>query len=207
MTVSEIIAMCQTLVEETYDTPIWVAYINAALDDLTPVSKLLRTKTGIAVTLINGRAVVNLADDADLAKAHEIRAVYFLPGGTNREQLRRLPPENYSIKGWKRDSTSIILQNLGAAQAGDAIDVDYYKCAEHVAASNDKPEIPPEYHNLLVLYACAKSQQKEEELSDKNDFYAEYLQAKQAYALDRLQAMEPYSLRRAARLAVSVGGM
>lgn len=317
MTVDEIIQLCQQQVEEVYDTPTWISLINAALDDLTPVSLFLKTKTGIAVTLVGGKAIVPLADgvssptnltvtptggtsttwgyrvsaitdsgeslacaevkttagaasltgptacntltwdavagatgykvyrttaegtpnttglmatvtdekyidggasadgspvpsvdsSGDLAKAHEIRSVYFLPAGTGRRQLRRLPVENYSTEGWKLDSGNIILQNLGTAQTGDAIDVDYYKKIAHVVSGADIPDIPTEYHNLIVLYACAKSQQKEEELNDKTDLFNEYMMKKNEYALNRMWNMEPQNRKyiKRARIAALLG--
>ena len=42
MIVAEIIAAAQLQAEEVYDDPTWISYINMALDDLTPVAKVLR---------------------------------------------------------------------------------------------------------------------------------------------------------------------
>lgn len=206
MTVQEIIDFCQQQVQEVYDAPTWIKYINAALDDLTPVAKMLKSKDGIPVTPANGRAVIELASDADLAKLHEAIAVYYTPTGGSQEQLARLPWTDNVSKGWKRDATSIVLQ--GVSGTSGTVKVDYYKKLDHVTSTADTPELPEPYHNLLILYVCAKSQQREEELNDKNDFYAEYLMAKKAFALDRIYEMEPHMRRliKKARVAMLLGG-
>jgi hypothetical protein len=206
MTVQEIINLAQSHVQEAYETPVWISYINAALDDLTPVAKLLKSKDNISVTPTNGKAVIDLASDPDLKQIHEVVAVYYTPTGGNIEQLARLPFTDNTSKGWKRSHDTIILQNIGD---GGTVRVDYYKKLSHVSSTADVPELPEQYHNLLVLYVCAKSQQREEELNDKNDFYSEYLLGKQAFALDRIWEIEPWNRKfiRRARIAAMVGAL
>ena len=57
MTVAEIVALAQLQSEESYDDPTWINYINACLNDLTPIMKLLNTKSNISVSLTNGNGV------------------------------------------------------------------------------------------------------------------------------------------------------
>lgn len=204
MTVAEVIAMSQLLAEEVYDDPTWISYINAALDDLTPVAKVLASKDNITVTVTNGKGVIPLIGDADLSKAHEILYVY-----ANNEMLRRLPASDNVSKGWKEYATEIVLQGLTGTEV--TCRVDYYKKLQHVSSLSDDLEVvsglPSQYHQLVVLYCAAKSQQKEEELNDKNDFYSEYMLGKRQMALDRIWEMEPHNRKfiRKARIAASIG--
>lgn len=201
MTVIEIISAAQFYTEETYDNQSWIALINAALDDLTPVAKLLKIKEEINLTVTNGRAEIDLSSDPDLSKVHEVVHVYYSADGGNLEQLRRIPISDNVSKGWKMEHDKIILQNIGNPTSATAR-IDYYKKLDHVTGINETPELPEQYHNLIVLYICAKSQQKEEELDDKNDFYSEYLVAKQQFALERIWQMEPQNRKLIRRLKI-----
>lgn len=204
MLVSEIIAMVQLQVEEVYDDPTWISYINAALDDLTPVAKILRRKDDLTVPITDGKGTISLLSDPDLADAHEILYVY--AGG---EMLRRLPASDNISKGWKEYAEEIILQGLSGTSA--TCRIDYYKKLGHVSSLSDDLEsvsgLPSQYHQLVVSYCAAKSQQKEEELNDKNDFYSEYVLGKRQMAVDRIWEMEPHNRKfiRRARIAQLIG--
>ena len=67
----------------------------------------------------------------------------------------------------------------------------------------DTPDIPEQYHNLIVSFICSKSQQREEEPNDKADFQNEYMEGKQGFAIDRIKQMEPWNVR---KLRQMVGG-
>lgn len=189
MQVSDIIMAAQVQAQEVYDDQTWIQFINAAIEDLIPVAKLLESSPTFSVALSGGKGTVSVATNDSLKTAHEVLNVYQEQAGVT-EQLRRLPmTDNYS-KGWKLTSGELLLQGLEGASTTD-IRLDYYKKIPFVSSPLDVPEVPEQYHNLLVLYVCAKSQQKEEELNDKNDFYQEYLVGKQNFAIDRTWAMEP----------------
>lgn len=204
MTVAEVIATVQLQVEEVYDDPTWISFINMALDDLTPVAKILQKKENISVTLTDGTGVIDIASDSDLLQAHEYLHVY-----ANGEMLRRLPVTDNVSKGWKLLADKIIIQGLSGTSA--TCRVDYYQRLKHVSSLGDDLEavsgLPAQYHPLVVLYCAAKSQQKEEELDDKTDFYNEYLLGKQQMAIDRIWLMEPQNrkLIRRARIAALIG--
>lgn len=204
MTVAEIIAAAQLQAEEVYDDPTWISYINMALDDLTPVAKVLKKKDGIGVTLTGGQGTINIATDQDLSQAHEFLNVF-----ANTEMLRRLPVTDNVSKGWKLLAGEILLQGLSGTSA--ACRVDYYQRLKHVSSLGDDLEtvsgLPAQYHPLVVLYCAAKSQQKEEELNDKNDFFSEYMLGKRQLAIDRIYEMEPHNRKfiRKARIAQLIG--
>lgn len=204
MTVAEIIALTQVQAEEVYDDPTWISYINMALDDLTPVAKVLRKKENLNVTLTGGQGTINVAADQDLSQAHEFLSVF-----ANSEMLRRLPVTDNVSKGWKLITGSILLQGVSGTAA--TCRVDYYQRLKHVSSLSDDVEtvsgLPAQYHPLIVLYCAAKSQQKEEELNDKNDFYSEYLLGKRQMAVDRIWEIEPHNRKfiRKTRIAQLIG--
>lgn len=206
LTVVEIITKAQFLSDEEYDNAEWIKLINACLDDLTPVAKMLTTKENINLAVVDDGASLSIASDPDLARAYEFRNIFFTPvDGSTRELKRRALADNYS-PGWKQTADKLLFQGLG--DNSGTIRVDYYKRLTHVANINDIPELPVAYHELIVLYLCAKAQQKEEELDDKNDFYAEYLRGKQNMALERIWQMEPENrgIIRNAKVLGTLGG-
>ena len=204
MTVAEIIAMAQLQAEEVYDDPTWISYINMALDDLTSVAKVLKKKENINVTLTNGQGTINIMTDEDLSQAHEFLNVF-----ANTEMLRRLPVTDNVSKGWKLLAGEILLQGLNGTSA--TCRVDYCQRLKHVTSLSDDVEavsgLPAQYHPLIVLYCAAKSQQKEEELNDKTDFFNEYILGKRQLAIDRIWEMEPANRKfiRKARIAQLIG--
>lgn len=217
MTVAEIIAMAQIQAEEVYDNPTWIGFINAALDDLTTVAKLLKRETVVSLTVTAGAAsipLIGVGANANLAAAQESINLYVLPttpAGT-QSQYRRLPMSDFVSAGWKMNLDAIEVQGIPpvgtVAVTVATVIVDYYKKINAVTVIADIPEIPAQYHNLIVNYICAKSQQKEEELNDKNDFYGEYMRAKNDFALDRIWEMEPQNRKyiKRARIAAKAGG-
>lgn len=210
MNVADVIAFAEIQGEEVYDSPTWIKYINAALDDLTAVIKSLRS-TDKAVTITAGGASITYTTDADLGKAHEFISAFFSPAGVNTRQLRRLPLNDNVSEGWKQTDVSLLFQGLGAAAAGDSVRMDYYRKLQHVSTLSDDLHtvagLPGQYHNLVVAYCVAKAKQREEELNSKNDSYNEYMMGKSQLALDRIWQMEPQNRKfiRRARIASLVG--
>lgn len=204
MLVSEVISQARLQSEEVYEDSVWISYINMCLDDLTPVAKILKSKSDIAVALTDGKGTINILNDSELKYSHEILYVY-----ANGEQLLRLPVNDNNTPGYKVFTGEIVLQGLTGTSA--TCKVDYYCRLKHVSSLTDDIEavsgLPAQYHHLIVLYCAAKSQQKEEELADKNDFYQEYLLGKQNMAVDRIWMVEPQNrkLIRRARIAALIG--
>lgn len=212
MTVEELITLAELQSEESYEDSTWMKYINAGLDDLTPVAKILKSKKGItAATDASGEVSISISSDEDLSKAHEFLKVYFAPSEGNMRELRRLPySDNYS-EGWRLDSDNITLK-ADKSDTSATVKVDYYQKLQHVTSTSDDiatvSGLPDQYHNLLLHYCVARSQQKEEELNDKNDAFQEYIIGKQAMAVDRIWEMEPHMRRfvKNARVSAVIGG-
>jgi len=192
MTVQQIIDRIRRQTEESsvaYADAVLIDYINDALDDLTPVAKMLQSKSGIALTISSGNATIIITSDANLVKQHEVVNVYLTPTGGVEERLRRLPVGDLVSRGWWLFADRIELRNLGVT-TGTAR-VEFYRKLAHVSAAADVPELPDQYHNLLVLYGCAKIQEREVAATLKRDFAAEYLAGRQLFALQRTWEMEP----------------
>lgn len=210
MNVADVIALAEIQSEEVYDSPVWIKYINAALDDLTPVVKLLKS-TSKAVTVTAGSATIAYTSDTDLSKAHEFISAFFSPDGANPRQLRRLPLNDNVSEGWKQTDGDLLFQGLGTAAAGDSVRMDYYRKLQYVSTLSDDLHtvagLPGQYHNLVVSYCVAKAKQREEELNSKNDSYSEYMMGKSQLAIDRIWQMEPQNRKfiRRARIASLVG--
>jgi len=69
--------------------------------------------------------------------------------------------------------------------------VDYYRKPTTMTVITMTPDIPAEYHSLIVTFCCAKIQEREAAFSFKNNFINDYLIAKQNFVMDRIWAMEP----------------
>ncbi len=215
MLISKIISMAEAQTDESYAKSDWIDIYNMCQDELTQVAKILKTKSEIAVTVSSKTASITIANDADLAAAHKVKNIYYLPTTSPvsvETRLRRLPLEDNYSKGWKMDNDKIYLQGLGAETAG-TVRADYYKKLAHcVYVSSPEsytpttPEIPDEYHGIYVSYLCGKCQQREEEPNDKADFMSEYNQAKQIFTIDRISAMEPWTLKDYMQALSSSGG-
>lgn len=175
--------------DTTYPSDVLTDYINRALDDLTPVAKMLNCVSGISLDITDGKAVISILGNPSLSAAHEFLNVYFTPAGGAEERLRRLPVGDTVSRGWVLTAQEIQLRNLGA-DSGTAR-VEYYRKLSHVAKPEDTPELPDQYHNLLVLYSCARVQEREAATELKRDFANEYVAAKQLFALQRIWDMEP----------------
>lgn len=221
MLVSDVIELAQIQSEEIYDDPTWMKFINSALDDLTPVAKIMSTWELAAPAVVTaGKVEVDFSspDNQTLVGAHEVLSLYFkvtspaMPAN-DYMQLRRLPMNDYHSQGWKMVTNKITVQQLVKHPLDATVNiaevqlmVDLYEKLNHVTTVIQdiyvQCKLPSQYHNLLVLFACAKSQQKEEELSDKNDFYIEYLTGKRNLAMDRTWEMEPQNRKLIRRLRV-----
>lgn len=198
LTVLDIINQAREQTEEnaaTYPDPVVLNYYNAAIADLTPVAKMLTSQENVALVIQINNATAQLP-----MTAHEIVAVYFLPVGGVEVLLRQIPPHNPVSRGWVQLANQLRIRNGAPIPPGSTIRVDFYRRLLQAASLTDTPDLPPQYRNLLVLYCCAKIQERAAMLPIKNDFLAEYLLAKQQFALQRIWDMEPHNQTAIAQL-------
>lgn len=188
MLVSDIIDTAQTMTDSVCDADVWIRYINMALNDLTPVAKILCNKDDVVVALTNGTGTISITDDEDLSDAYDIVNVY-----AEGNLLRRLSSADTVLTGWKCDNFKITLQKL----SGDSVtcNIDYYKRLVHVTdVDNDVEKVtglPEHYHHLVVLYCVAKAQYYEGALELLNTSVSEYVLGKNAMLTERVWAAEP----------------
>jgi len=191
VTVEELIKKAEFATDEVYSFSEWQGFIEDVLQEINPFSKVLRTKSDIQVTVTNNVAELDIANYDDLAKYYEILAVFY-----NGEKLRHVPlHDNYS-RGWKLVENKIIIQ--GVEDGEGTLRVDYYetlyiteveKNGEYVHEIN----LPEKYHHVVLKGMCVKATQKEEEMTRKQDFQAEYIEAVNTMASERILEMEPWN--------------
>jgi len=220
MNVEEMIFQAQTRTEEIYEAEKWVGFLNAALADLTPVAKLLhRVVIEDQEPDEDDNIIIPIEDYEELKNAHEIITVYYKstdPVRKEKKQKRVSIGDEYS-RGWKQTMNELRLQGVKDSDMGDVILYVYKKIpfieyvddngSMHSDTANAVPELPEQYHELIVMYMCSISQQKEEELEDKEDFYSEYLLGKRQMATERIWEMEPHNRKyiKEARVFAAMG--
>ncbi len=206
MNVQEMIFQAQTRTEEIYSAEEWVGFLNAALDDLTPVAKMLHK-----VTIEDqepdedGNIIIVISDHDILKDAHEIITVYYKstdPVRKDKKQKRISIGDEYS-PGWKQTMNELRIQGVKDSNMGNIIiylykklpHIDYTETDGQMSSTTGEavPELLEQYHQLIVMYMCSMSQQKEEELEDKQDFFGEYMLGKRQMAMERIWEMEPHN--------------
>jgi len=183
--VGEIIEEAEKLSRERYDPDEWIGWINACLDDLTPVARVLASTE---VALYAGQVECALPQDL-----HEIVSVEFRSASGSRF-LRQRSWDDSVLVGYKRKNGVIRLQGVSPV-AGDVLAVAYYKKLAHVDDLEDIPEIPEEWHHLIVLYCVARALQREEWQAERAAVQQEYAAKRQEFAAQRALAMDPAARR------------
>lgn len=194
LNVFDIITAAREQTEEsmrTYPDSLMLTYINMALADLTPVAKIVAFQEGVPLNINGVHATV-----PSPPTAHEIVAVYYVVGGTGRtELLRQLPLQDPVSRGWQQVSNMLRLRNLGTIPPGSTCTIDFYRRLVRVVSVTDVPDLSEQYRNLLVLYCCAKIQERAAVPALKTDFLGEYLATKQQFAMQRILDVAPHSLQ------------
>jgi len=221
MNVEHMIFEAQTRTEEIYPAEKWVGFLNAALDDLTPVAKMLyRVVIEDQEPDEDEKIVINISDHEELKKTHEIITAYYKstdPERKEKKQKRVSVGDEYS-PGWKQTMDELRLQGVRNSSRGDIVlyvyrklgHIDYQEAeggGMHEDTAQAVPELPDQYHQLIVMYMCSISQQKEEELEDKEDFFGEYMIGKRQMAMERVWEMEPHNRKyiKEARVFAAIG--
>ena len=184
MKVQEIISAAYDLVQKKYEeTETCITYLNMALGDLTTVAKIYKEYN---VSTVANETAYNIPADS-----YEIIDVLL-----NNKVLQRLSAANTYMDGYKLGMNKIIL--VPAPPSGSILRVQYYAKLSEVSSLDDIPDLPVQFHYLLVLYVVAKL--------DPN-YVAEYERKKRLFALDRIWQMEPYNrqLIRKARVLELLG--
>jgi hypothetical protein len=196
MTVAEIYGVAETLTEEEYIEAEWLEMLQKVLDEMTAAAKLLKTKTGIAITLdSNGNGTITIAEDVDLKTAYKNIAVFFTPTGGVEKRLRKLNWHDEVSTGWRDDDTYIYLRNM--KDSAGTVRVDYYQRLAYSEVEGDEGEytlnLPEDYNHVVISGLCTKATQKEEDLDRKKDFEQEYMSLLAAMRIERTLKAEPWN--------------
>lgn len=191
MLATQIIQAAEALTNETYDEATWIDWINFCLDDLSQVAYRPGRKT---VSLTTGTNEYEVPSGIQ-----EIFGIVYETSDGKQFAVRQINPTDVYSRGWKRQD-KIVLQGLSVT-TGDNLVISCYTNFTHITSTSEEPELEPQYHELIVLYLASRSQQKEEELNERMDFYKEYLERRQQYAQSRLSQAESWrkSVRKASK--------
>lgn len=130
-------------------------WVNRALDDLSLVA---RYKKKVDINLVNGVSDYTLPSDV-----LDIIAVGDLVG---------VPFNDFVSRGYKIIGDTLTLQPVPSEDG--VITLVYTAPLPHLANDDDVPNIPLNFHHLLVLYAVAKAKYADEEESMQTNMMNEY---------------------------------
>lgn len=160
------------LSHESFEESTWLLWFNEALQDLAPVLKL-ETYEEFAVTG---------SDERDLpGDVFEI-VKFVLANGSEETELAQVAIGDKNNKNayWLWDGTAYFPE-----EKTGTCKLWYYRRPARFTLGSSSPDIQPGYEDLLILYAAAKSKAPDRWLSDKDDFYRDYMLRKQQVALER----------------------
>lgn len=124
------------------------AWINRAIDDITPVAKKEKL-----VTISGGSLPTDL---------HDIAIVI-----VNNTPLINLEVDDFESVGYKVWDNAITLQNIDGP-----ITLYYYKKLNHLSFETDAPEFEEEFHDLIIYYVRSHIQfYDEDERADSRILY------------------------------------
>lgn len=173
MKLSEIIKQVNRDTDEDYDNGDIIDWVNRALDDLTSVAKMQAYKSYPDDQLNSYDIPVDLHD------------VGFVMVGDN--VLSRISVRDKNRPGYKMWAGKLSLQNISGT-----IDLYYYRKLKHMTPLDidNEPDLEPEYHDLLILYAIGKMQFAEEDYDDRPNSLQDYERRKRQYELYRSKLQE-----------------
>lgn len=170
-TVGELVADVNNLVDENFVASMIVGWFNEALGDLAEVARMESVSRTFTTAGVDSYA---------------------------------LPPDHYKtmwvfIAGVKIPPVDIDSEDVGYHEWGgvltivppppldnDELELYYYRLPATLSPSNlnASPDIPERYYHLLTLFAAARTQSRDEDLEEKNDFWRDYIIGKQSYNRD-----------------------
>lgn len=167
-TVAQLVEDVNNLVDENFHHTMIVGWFNEALGDLADVARL--------------EAITRTATQSDQSEytlpPDHYKTVWVFVGGERLE-----PIDIDSVAAGYHEWGGVLTLEPAPSTTGDPIELYYYRIPTYLSDTELDyiPDIPTRYHHLLVLYAAARTQQRDEDLEEKNDFYRDYLLGKQAY--------------------------
>ncbi len=202
MYLSEMIEQAEHIAEESYSFPEWNTLVQQVLSDLAPAAKNLKQ---VSFDKPEGAVLVDIAVAEKIDDLYEVVSVSFKPDGKRSRPLRHLSLADTVSTGWMKDAGRIIVQEL-PEDKGEIV-IDYYGTIKIVDEGQEKTfDLPVEHHDVILKGLLSKVAQKEEEFDRRQDFYSEYLAAKNEMMGKRIKEVETWNKNISAPLRYGMGG-
>lgn len=164
MNLGEMIKQVNIDTDEVFNPQDIRDWINRGIDDISPIARKKERKI----------AVLNPSQAYEIpADCREIIHVF----AAGRE-LQRVPEFDRESKGYWTWGNELFTQK-GPLEG--EIELFYHRNLKRLTNDNEEPEIEPEFHDLLILYAVAMSQYMDDEMQRHSGAFQRYQQRKQEY--------------------------
>lgn len=165
-------------IDDTLDNADLIGWVNRAMDIASTVAPYEKR-----TTLVFEDGVGDYPMPSDFLKLYHVI-------GTNGE-LPLLKLTDRTSAGYKRWGNTIGFQNIDET----SVDIYYHARLPHLVNMDDEPVIPPQFHDLFVLYAVGRAKYKDEEESMQNNVFGEFSRRiedlRKYYAQQETYAIEP----------------
>lgn len=146
-------------------------WLMEALMDLAPV---MRQEAKATISLTASKADYTSSDGVPT----NILRVFVVKITSETDPIDEIPIPDFDSKGYKRWNDTLTIQPTPTV--ADTLTLWYYRWPAILTylQTTSQLDILEQFQHLPVMYAAARSQQRDEELDDKTDFMADYLRGK-----------------------------
>ncbi|MFC5775159.1 hypothetical protein [Ectobacillus antri] len=146
MNLQQIIEQVNTDLDDTLENAVITGWVNRAMDIISAVTRYEKR-----VTLLFEDGVGDYPLPPDCLKLMHVIG--------DSGELPLLKLTDRMSAGYKRWGNTIGFQNI----SGVSVDVYYQARLPHLVTPDDEPVIPPQFHDLFILYAVARAKYQDEE--------------------------------------------
>ncbi|WP_203289848.1 hypothetical protein [Metabacillus sp. cB07] len=159
-----------TEVERDLDTAVpsekIIGWANRALDDLTPIAKLQSKKT-----------LIHSTDNNYILPEDLFEIAHLTVDGIPHDEVTMKDVNSRGYKVWGN------ILSLNPNNSDSLIELYYYKKLNHLNNFSDIPEIPSQFHDLIVLYVIGHELFSDEEFESQEDALRRYNQRKSEFEM------------------------
>ncbi len=169
----EMIAAVEALTHEQFEPEIWLQWFNEGLRDLAPVL-FLETLESFSITNATSREL-----PGDI---FSIKRLVLENNGEETPLVRTEIGNDEKIPDayWVWDNMVFFPKPVTGT-----LKLWYYRYPAKLTLGSASADIPERYLDAVILYAAAKSKAPDRWLTDKSDFYRDYLVRKQQIEQER----------------------
>jgi hypothetical protein len=180
MNLTQLIAEVNKDIDDELSNAEITGWLNRAIDDLSPYANYQKSST---ISLV--------ADQKQYTLPSDLYKIVHLIDEDKMIEYHQIPVNDLRSYGYKQWGNNIIIQPTPKESKDLTL---YYKARlPHLVNASDVPEIPEEYHDLLVLYAVAKAKYQDEEESMQNIAMQDYMMRKDQF-IAHMQAGDIYTI-------------